>query len=259
MKLNKRIKILWAYQLILRIQKSKNLARYKGLERGWRINWWRSEIRPGRRSLLKSQHWMLKLIAQNNLNSGENRRNLEIESRQTSMLFRESGSTDYTSRNRRRSRWFGTSRKRVLTAKVNVALCSEAEKYQHFGLSISKGKERVETTKRPLETDSLERIKSKVFNIADNKSAEKGPRNVYVQVSWANSQPYLMWQKAQDLLMLNGGWTVLYCKARYDFLTTPGQELTFYYRKRGQITFSGEQRSGKSTLTIIKWIQKFHS
>jgi len=100
----------------------------------------------------------------------------------------------------------------------------------------SKGKERVETTK-DFRNRFIERIKVS-FNIADNKVALKGPRNIYVQVLGPNSQPIFDVAKGSGTFMLNGGEQFYTVKQNMIF-DNSGQELTFYYEK-GSDYISGE-------------------
>jgi hypothetical protein len=125
--------------------------------------------------------------------------------------------------------------KESLQAKVNVASMLKAENINIAAIN-SKGKERVETTK-DFRNRFIERIKVS-FNIADNKVAEKGPRNVYVQVLGPNSQPIFDVAKGSGTFMLNGGEQFYTVKQNMIF-DNSGQELTFYYEK-GSDYVSGE-------------------
>jgi hypothetical protein len=125
--------------------------------------------------------------------------------------------------------------KESLQAKVNVASMLKAENISIAAIN-SKGKERVETTK-DFRNRFMERIKVS-FNIADNKVAEKGPRNVFVQVLGPNSQPIFDVAKGSGTFMLNGGEQFYTVKQNMIF-DNSGQELTFYYEK-GSDYVSGE-------------------
>jgi hypothetical protein len=125
--------------------------------------------------------------------------------------------------------------KESLQAKVTVASMLKAENISIAAVN-SKGKERVETTK-DFRNRFIERIKVS-FNIADNKVAEKGPRNVYVQVLGPNSQPIFDVAKGSGTFMLNGGEQFYTVKQNMIF-DNSGQELTFYYEK-GSDYISGE-------------------
>ena len=125
--------------------------------------------------------------------------------------------------------------KESLQAKVNVASMLKAENINIAAIN-SKGKERVETTK-DFRNRFIERIKVS-FNITDNKVAEKGPRNVYVQVLGPNSQPIFDVAKGSGTFMLNGGEQFYTVKQNMIF-DNSGQELTFYYEK-GSDYVSGE-------------------
>lgn len=125
--------------------------------------------------------------------------------------------------------------KESLQAKVNVASMLKAENINIAAIN-SKGKERVETTK-DFKNRFIERIKVS-FNISDNKVAEKGPRNVYVQVLAPNSQPIFDVAKGSGTFMLNGGEQFYTVKQDMIF-DNSGQELIFYYEK-GSDYVSGE-------------------
>ncbi len=125
--------------------------------------------------------------------------------------------------------------KETLQAKINIASMLKAENINIAAIN-SKGKERVETTK-DFRNRFIEKIKVS-FTIADNKVAEKGPRNVYVQVLGPNSQPIFDVAKGSGTFMLNGGEQFYTVKQNMIF-DNSGQELTFYYEK-GSDYVSGE-------------------
>lgn len=117
--------------------------------------------------------------------------------------------------------------KEDLQAKVNVASMLKVENIEVYAVN-SKGKERVETTK-DFKNRQIERIKVS-FNIADNKVAEKGPRNIYVQVLAPNAQPIFDVAKGSGTFMMKGAEQFYTVKQDVIFDNTE-QELTFFYEK----------------------------
>ncbi|MEP1086582.1 hypothetical protein [Algoriphagus sp.] len=117
--------------------------------------------------------------------------------------------------------------KEDLQAKVTVASMLKVENIEIAAVN-SKGKERVETTK-DFRNRQIERIKVS-FNIADNKVAEKGPRNIYVQVLAPNSQPIFDVAKGSGTFMIQGKEQFYTVKQDVIFDNTE-QELTFFYEK----------------------------
>lgn len=117
--------------------------------------------------------------------------------------------------------------KQDLQAKVDVASRLKAENITIAAVN-SRGKERIETTK-DFKNRQIERLKVS-FNIADNKVAEKGPRNVYVQVLGGNSQPIFDVAKGSGTFMIDGTEQFYTVKQDIIFDNTE-QELTFYYEK----------------------------
>ncbi len=117
--------------------------------------------------------------------------------------------------------------KEDLQAKVNVASMLKAENIEVAAVN-SRGKERVETTK-DFKNRQIERIKVS-FNLADNKVAEKGPRNIYVQVLAPNEQPIFDVAKGSGTFMMNGAEQFYTVKQDVIFDNTE-QELTFFYEK----------------------------
>ncbi|MEB2781005.1 hypothetical protein U3A58_11430 [Algoriphagus sp. C2-6-M1] len=117
--------------------------------------------------------------------------------------------------------------KEDLQAKVNVASMLKAENIEIYAVN-SRGKERVETTK-DFKNRQIERIKVS-FNLADNKVAEKGPRNIYVQVLAPNEQPIFDVAKGSGTFMMNGAEKFYTVKQDVIFDNTE-QELTFFYEK----------------------------
>lgn len=117
--------------------------------------------------------------------------------------------------------------KEDLQAKVNVASMLKAENIEISAVN-SRGKERVETTK-DFKNRQIERIKVS-FNLADNKVAEKGPRNIYVQVLAPNEQPIFDVAKGSGTFMMDGAEKFYTVKQDVIFDNTE-QELTFFYEK----------------------------
>ncbi|MFC3878814.1 hypothetical protein ACFOSV_01430 [Algoriphagus namhaensis] len=122
--------------------------------------------------------------------------------------------------------------KEDLQAKVNVASRLRAE-----NISISainrRGKEREETTK-DFKNRQIERIKVS-FNLADNKVALNGPRNVYVQILDSNGQPIFDVAKGSGTFMVDGVEEFFTVKQDIIF-NNSGEELSFYYEKGSDYT-----------------------
>lgn len=117
--------------------------------------------------------------------------------------------------------------KEDLQAKVNIAAMLKAENINISAVN-SRGKERVETTK-DFRNRQIERIKVS-FNLGDNQVAEKGPRNVYVQILAPNSQPIFDVAKGSGTFMMEG--VEEFYTVRQDIIfDNTEQELTFYYEK----------------------------
>lgn len=117
--------------------------------------------------------------------------------------------------------------KQDLQAKVDVASMLRAENISIAAVN-SRGKERVETTK-DFRNRQMERVKVS-FNFADNKVAEKGPRNVYVQILGPNSQPIFDVAKGSGTFMINGAEQFYTAKQDMIFDNST-QSLVFYYEK----------------------------
>jgi hypothetical protein len=117
--------------------------------------------------------------------------------------------------------------KQDLQAKVDVASMLKAENISISAVN-SRGKERVETTK-DFRNKQMERLKVS-FNLADNKVAQKGPRNVYVQVLGPNSQPIFDVAKGSGTFMINGAEQFYTVKQDIIFDNSE-QDLVFYYEK----------------------------
>ena len=127
--------------------------------------------------------------------------------------------------------------KQNLQAKVDVASMLKAEKITIAAVN-SRGKERVETTK-DFKNRQIERLKVS-FNLADNKVAEKGPRNVYVQILDPKGQPIFDVAKGSGTFMING--QEQFYTVRQDLIfDNTNQELIFYYEK-GSDYVSGDHQ-----------------
>nr|WP_287939853.1 hypothetical protein [Algoriphagus sp.] len=117
--------------------------------------------------------------------------------------------------------------KQNLQAKVDVASMLKAENIVIAAVN-SRGKERVETTK-DFRNKQIERLKVS-FKLSDNKVAEKGPRNIFVQVLGPNNQPIFDVAKGSGTFMINGEEQFYTSKQDIIFDNT-GQTLTFFYEK----------------------------
>ncbi|WP_288369501.1 hypothetical protein [uncultured Algoriphagus sp.] len=117
--------------------------------------------------------------------------------------------------------------KENLQAKVNVASMLKAENITIAAIN-RRGKERVETTK-DFRNRQIERIKIS-FNFSDNKVAQPGPRNVYVQILAPNEQPIFDVAKGSGTFTVNGAEQFYTVKQDVLFDNT-GEPLTFYYEK----------------------------
>ncbi|MFC3417326.1 hypothetical protein [Algoriphagus hitonicola] len=114
-----------------------------------------------------------------------------------------------------------------LQSKVDVASKLKAENIAIAAIN-SRGRERVETTK-DFKNRQIERIKVS-FNLADNKVAERGPRNVYVQILAPNEQPIFDVAKGSGTFMLEGN--ELFYTVKQDIIfDNSGETLTFFYEK----------------------------
>ncbi|TDQ13549.1 hypothetical protein DFQ04_3584 [Algoriphagus boseongensis] len=131
--------------------------------------------------------------------------------------------------------------KQDLQAKVDVASMLKAENINIAAVN-SRGKERVETTK-DFRNRQIERLKVS-FNLADNKVAEKGPRNIYVQILDAKNQPIFDVAKGSGTFMINGQEQFYTVKQDLIFDNT-NQELTFYYEK------GSDYASGTHTVKVF--------
>jgi hypothetical protein len=117
--------------------------------------------------------------------------------------------------------------KQDLQAKVDVASMLKAENISISAVN-SRGKERIETTK-DFKNKQIERLKVS-FNLADNKVAQKGPRNVYVQVLGPNAQPIFDVAKGSGTFMINGA-EQFYTSKQDIIFDNSEQDLIFYYEK----------------------------
>ena len=144
--------------------------------------------------------------------------------------------------------------KQNLQAKVDVASMLKAENIVIAAVN-SRGKERVETTK-DFRNRQIERLKVS-FKISDNKVAEKGPRNVYVQVLGPNSQPIFDVAKGSGTFMINGQEQFYTVKQDIIF-DNSGQGLVFYYEKGSEYAkgnheiklFVDNYQVGSKTFTV---------
>lgn len=144
--------------------------------------------------------------------------------------------------------------KQNLQAKVDVASMLKAENVVIAAVN-SRGKERVETTK-DFRNRQIERLKVS-FKISDNKVAEKGPRNVYVQVLGPNSQPIFDVAKGSGTFMINGQEQFYTVKQDIIF-DNSGQSLVFYYEKGSEYAkgnheiklFVDNYQVGSKTFTV---------
>lgn len=119
-----------------------------------------------------------------------------------------------------------------LQSKVDVASKLKAENITIAAIN-SRGRERVETTK-DFKNRQIERIKVS-FNLADNKVAERGPRNVYVQILAPNEQPIFDVAKGSGTFMLDGN--ELFYTVKQDIIfDNSGETLTFFYEKGSDYT-----------------------
>jgi hypothetical protein len=117
--------------------------------------------------------------------------------------------------------------KENLQAKVNVASRLKAENIVIAAVN-SRGRERVETTK-DFRNRQIERLKVS-FNLGDNKVAEKGPRNVYVQVIGPNTQPIFDVAKGSGTFTIDGA-ELFYTSKQDIIFDNSEQDLIFYYEK----------------------------
>jgi len=125
--------------------------------------------------------------------------------------------------------------KKDLQAKIDVASMLRAE---NITISVinSRGKERIETTK-DFKNRQIERLKVS-FNLADNKVAEEGPRNIYIQIIDSNGQPIFDVAKGSGTFMLDGAEE--FYTVKQDIIFDNNQkELSFYYEK-GSDYLSGD-------------------
>ncbi|GMQ26813.1 hypothetical protein Aoki45_34960 [Algoriphagus sp. oki45] len=127
--------------------------------------------------------------------------------------------------------------KQDLQAKVDVASMLKVENISISAIN-SRGKERVETTK-DFRNRQIERIKVS-FTMADNKVAEKGPRNVYVQLLDPNEQAIFDVAKGSGTFMINGQ-ELFYTLHQDMIFDNTNQELVFYYEK-GSDYLSGDHQ-----------------
>lgn len=125
--------------------------------------------------------------------------------------------------------------KESMQAKIDVASMLRAENISVSAIN-SRGKERVETTK-DFKNRQIERIKVS-FNLADNKVAEKGPRNIFIQIIDTNGQPIFDVAKGSGTFMIDGA-EEFYTVKQDILFDNNQQELSFYYEK-GSDYISGD-------------------
>jgi FtsZ-binding cell division protein ZapB len=144
--------------------------------------------------------------------------------------------------------------KESLQSKVTIASLLKAENIKITAVN-SKGKERGETSKE-LKNRYIERIKID-FNLADNKVAGKGPRNIYVQVLAPNSQPIFDVAKGSGTFMLDGNEQ--FYTVKQDIIFDNSEKgLTFYYEKGSDYVsgihvvkiFSDNYQIGSKSFTV---------
>lgn len=117
--------------------------------------------------------------------------------------------------------------KQRLQAKVDEGAKLRAENIVIAAIN-SRGKERVETVK-DFKNRQMEKLKVS-FKISDNKLAEKGPRNVFVQVLSPSGQPIFDVAKGSGTFLVNGQEQFYTVKQDIIF-NNSGQNLVFYYEK----------------------------
>lgn len=117
--------------------------------------------------------------------------------------------------------------KNNLQTKVNMASKLKASQIVISALN-PRGKERIETSK-DFKNRQIERIKIS-FNLVDNKLADKGPRNIFMQIMAPNSLPIFDVAKGSGTFMIDG--VELFYTAKQDIIFDNSEQiLTFYYDK----------------------------
>jgi hypothetical protein len=117
--------------------------------------------------------------------------------------------------------------KQKLQAKVDEGAKLRADNIQVAAIN-SRGKERIETVK-DFRNRQIEKLKVS-FKIADNKIAEKGPRNIFIQVLAPSGQPIFDVSKGSGTFMING--QEQFYTAKQDIIfDNSGQNLVFFYEK----------------------------
>jgi len=111
-----------------------------------------------------------------------------------------------------------------LQDKVNVAARLKAENITIAAVN-SRGKEREDGFRNR----QLERLKI-TFNLADNKVAEHGPRDIYVQVIAPNNQPIFDLVRGSGTFSLNGK-EEFYTVHQDIIFNNNKQQLTYFYEK----------------------------
>jgi hypothetical protein len=120
-----------------------------------------------------------------------------------------------------------TVQKQQLQAKVDEAAKLRVENIQVAAIN-SRGKERLETVK-DFKRRQMEKLKVS-FKLADNKIAEKGPRNIFIQVLAPTGQPIFDVAKGSGTFLING--REQFYTAKQDIIfDNSGQNLVFFYEK----------------------------
>ncbi len=119
------------------------------------------------------------------------------------------------------------AQKQQLQAKVDEAAKLRVENIQVAAIN-SRGKERLETVK-DFKRRQMEKLKVS-FKLADNKIAEKGPRNIFIQVLAPTGQPIFDVAKGSGTFLING--REQFYTAKQDIIfDNSGQNLVFFYEK----------------------------
>lgn len=111
-----------------------------------------------------------------------------------------------------------------LEEKVNIAARLKAENVVIAAVN-SRGREREDGFRNR----QLERLKI-TFNLADNKVAEKGPRNIFVQIIAPNNQPIFDIARGSGTFMIDGR-EEFYTVHQDILFDNTKQTLTYFYEK----------------------------
>lgn len=115
-------------------------------------------------------------------------------------------------------------KKEELEQKVNIAARLRAENIVIAAVN-SRGREREDGFRNR----QLERLKI-TFNLADNKVAEKGPRNIFVQIIAPNNQPIFDIARGSGTFMIDGR-EEFYTVHQDIMFDNTKQTLTYFYEK----------------------------